>query len=81
MRGAGRFRGKLSSCLGSVVGRVLLVLLDEIGDLFEQRGDVVVLDHDAAREVERPRGEVEHALDAGVDDRDDQFVGYARGRR
>ena len=68
-----------SSCRSAVVA-VLLGLLDEVGDLFEQCGDVVVLDDDALREVERRGGEVQHAADARIDDGQDELRGHLRRR-
>lgn len=56
-------------------------LLDEVGNLFEQSGYIVVLDHDSERKIERLGGEIQNALDACVDNRQNDLLDYARRTR
>ena len=53
---------------------ILLVGLYEIGHLLQDGRNVVVLDNDALREVERSRCEVQHTLNAGINNRHDQLA-------
>ena len=60
---------------------ILLGNLDEVGNLLQERGYIVVLDDDTLWEVKWRGGKVEHTLDTCVDDRYNQRRGHRRGRR
>ena len=52
---------------------------DEVGYLFEYGSYVIVLDENSSRKVQRHRGEVQHAFDTGIDDRNNQVGGDCSG--
>ena len=59
--------------------RTLFGLFDEVGYLFEYGSYVIVLDENSSRKVQRHRGEVQHAFDTGIDDRNNQVGGDCSG--
>src|SRR5436190_10606870 len=57
----------------------LILLLDEVAEVFEFDGEVDVVDHDIVWNVQDDGGEIENASDTGIDQFVGDFLGFGGG--